>query len=726
MDVDPLPPDQPPTQSLIATCVEQVFPSVIRQLLSEREHHIAFSDPEGIRRAANVLLFGQIVRSLAASRGIANIPSIADPAQAVRSMPKPAHVPALELLRPFDFADVPVRALGTIYERLLELKPLRRAPWIEEDKSRRKGSGSYYTPAFIVDDILSSTLGPMLDQRIAALSGEPTDTPQQSQRALDYLLDFRVLDPAMGTGHFLTAAIDFIADRVTSFFDQRTGTHAPADHFAALHPAHLKPLILQRCIFGYDIDPFAAALARASLHIHVGSDAVLPAVLEQSLQAGDSIRLLAGDQSQWGTYEAVVGNPPYVDSEWLSKQDPDLRTFARAHFQAARGNWDLYILFVELALRLTRPGGYTAMVTPSRLLAADYASAVQKLILDRTLIACRDYSSVPTFGDATVPVVVTVVQNTPPPPDHRTEFTTLAPNRAPASSVQVPTEQLRELPDGFIGLPLRATEPDLLAAATAPHRLNAIADCFDGATTAEAYRIADVVVDAPTDAPDPKKYLRLVNTGLIDPFELHWGRKPCRYLGLTLTRPIVPRVDLAAISTRRLAQSDHATVVIAGMGARIEAAVAPPGYLCGKSAVLVIPKSNICPFALTAVLNAPFMTEIYRALFGLRALSAASLTIGPRQIARLPMPLPDLLTPAPSPEPVTQSSLDALAGDALLRAASEQHLLSCIGTQRSAALSPADEVLDAVVDAVLRAALLAPHNHTAAPSPEDIPSRSSR
>lgn len=707
MDDDPLPLNSDDTDALIDACVGNVFPALVHHVIAQRENDIAFSDPESVRRGANALLFGQIVRSLASSRGLDALPDAIDPASAV-AQASVAAPSALERLRDFDFAAVPVRVLGDLYERLLELKPLPRRPWVEPDKSRRKGSGSYYTPEFIVADVVGKTIGPILDTRIAALRAEPM---RDLHKSIDFLLDFRILDPAMGTGHFLIAAIDFIADAVTAALqpsghrpthptEQAHQSHLPP----ALDPPRLKALILHRCIFGIDIDPFAAALARAALHIHVGSPAAPLATLEFSLRSFDAIRALGPDSSQWGTYDAVIGNPPFIDSETLSRQDPDLRAFARRHFDSARGNWDLYVLFVELALRLTRPGGYTAMVTPTRLLAADYAAAIQQLMLQRTLVACRDYSSIRAF-DASVPVVVAIVQNEPAPHDHAAEFVLLGPDRQVQARRRVPVSLLAELPAGFIGFPLRASDPDLLTAATAPHRLDALAECFDGATTAEAYRILESLTDAPLEEPDPRQTLRLVNTGLIDPYVIHWGSRPCRYLGLTLLRPIIRRDDLGDIAPRRLAQSEGWTVVLAGMGSRLEAVVAPPGYLAGKSTVLVLPRPHICPHALAAALNSPFMSQVYRALFGLRALSASSLTIGPRQVARLPIPHADYFRPASAGQVIDHASLVRLSTDELCHAARELGLLSIIGRQRTAEPDACADPLDQLCDAILKAAL---------------------
>ena len=110
--------------------------------------------------------------------------------------------------------------------------------YLENDRRERKASGSYYTPDHIVKYIVENTVGPVLEQKLrprlrdaqqaygkalvrakslerqglkpddpAKVAGDYTDV-------VDGLFDLKVLDPAMGSGHFLVEAVDFICDRI--------------------------------------------------------------------------------------------------------------------------------------------------------------------------------------------------------------------------------------------------------------------------------------------------------------------------------------------------------------------------------------------------------------------------------------------------------------------------------------------------------------------------------
>ena len=112
---------------------------------------------------------------------------------------------------------------------------------------------------------------------------------------------------------------------------------------------------------------------------------------------------------------------------------------------------------------------------------------------------------------------------------------------------------------------------------------------------------------------------------------------------------MVERAALAAIAPRRAAQAARPKVVVGGLGRRLEACADHDGrYLCGKSAVLVLPADDVCPDALAAWLDAPLVSAAYRALFGAHGLGAASVAYAPRQVAHLPVPTRALLGCAPA------------------------------------------------------------------------------
>ena len=110
------------------------------------------------------------------------------------------------------------------------------------------------------------------------------------------------------------------------------------------------------------------------------------------------------------------------------------------------------------------------------------------------------------------------------------------------------------------------------------------------------------------------------------------------YLGFKDHYPVIEAQIFQKKYPRRYAQAMNENIVVAGMSKTLEAAVAPKGVLCGKSAVLIQPNPGICPYALTVLLNSMGFGNLYRGLFAMRGMSGTSLNIGPRQIEQLPVP----------------------------------------------------------------------------------------
>ncbi len=189
-----------------------------------------------------------------------------------------------------DYRDLSARHLGEIYERLLDYRLVDDAGSLRlESASGRKQSGSYYTPEAIVDRIVERTLDPLLDARSRVVADEGAT----GEDALGRFLELRVLDPAMGSGHFLVAAAQRIAQYVAtdpSYFD------------GELSWEEIERRVAERCIYGLDLNPMAVELAQLSLWLSTARQDE-PLTFLGNLRVGNALvgsdvrELLAGGDS---------------------------------------------------------------------------------------------------------------------------------------------------------------------------------------------------------------------------------------------------------------------------------------------------------------------------------------------------------------------------------------------------------------------------------------------
>ena len=133
------------------------------------------------------------------------------------------------------YRDMSVQQLGSIYERLLEREPVRNDEGRVEvrlNSYARKDSGSFFTPQELVDLIVDRTLKPLAEERLTGFKEKSeelrSDRRPISERRADLMrldpaeavLELKVLDPAMGSGHFLVTAVDFLSDQIADLVEE--------------------------------------------------------------------------------------------------------------------------------------------------------------------------------------------------------------------------------------------------------------------------------------------------------------------------------------------------------------------------------------------------------------------------------------------------------------------------------------------------------------------------
>ncbi|GLW62164.1 hypothetical protein Arub01_04080 [Actinomadura rubrobrunea] len=174
-----------------------------------------------------------------------------------------------------DYQHLDAEELGSVYESLLELEPRvdNAEPrfWLEElPGNKRKTTGSYYTPTDLIDELLKTTLDPVVAE-YANRRHHPDD-----------LLDIKVCDPACGSGHFLVAAARRIAKRYAAM---AYGDDEPTP--AAIREAMHK--VVRSCIYGVDINPLAVELAKVSLWLESLQPGLPLAFLDSHIKVGNSL-----------------------------------------------------------------------------------------------------------------------------------------------------------------------------------------------------------------------------------------------------------------------------------------------------------------------------------------------------------------------------------------------------------------------------------------------------
>ena len=231
-----------------------------------------------------------------------------------------------------DYRDLAIQHLGSVYESLLELEPKiatvkmivvrkrsregvndRIIPesqaiesgfdktgeeydvgmvFLQNNKGERRSSGSYYTPDDIVTHIVEETLGPLCRRIDAELRRDIAVADDQQRKSLesefdDRVLKLRVLDPAMGSGHFLLRACNYLAEEIaTHEFARDEQSLGVTGNSAVLY---WKRKVAENCLYGVDLNGLAVELAKLALWLETVAANRPLTFLNHHLRCGNSL-----------------------------------------------------------------------------------------------------------------------------------------------------------------------------------------------------------------------------------------------------------------------------------------------------------------------------------------------------------------------------------------------------------------------------------------------------
>lgn len=167
--------------------------------------------------------------------------------------------------------------------------------YVVNDDAERKATGSYYTPDYVVEYIVEETVDPLIDEVKSELAEEGYEegTAEYLAAFKSRVLDLKLVDPAMGSGHFLTEATAQLTERVESVAKESESAvdadvdAAPDDREYA--PQQLKRDVAKECIYGVDKNAMAVELAKVSMWLETLSADQPLAFLDHHLKVGNSL-----------------------------------------------------------------------------------------------------------------------------------------------------------------------------------------------------------------------------------------------------------------------------------------------------------------------------------------------------------------------------------------------------------------------------------------------------
>lgn len=344
---------------------------------------------------------------------------------------------------PYDFNYIPIHILGSIYERFLGkiVVTTDKKVSITEKLEVRKAGGVYYTPKYIVDHIVTNTIGRLLKGK----------SPKE-------IALFKFADIACGSGSFLIGVYDYLLDVHKTYYSNKlkdkTEIDGRSEDYGNVEykdgqwhlTLKLKQQILLNNIFGFDIDGQAVEVTQLSLFLKMLEDErlitdlsrqftlfskVLPD-LSKNIICGNTLIGVDIIPFKGGLFEneelkklnpldfkaavpqilkangfdVIIGNPPWgaeltqLSKKYLLQKYPWIDTKVK----------DSYSFFISAALNLLKPNGILGYIIPNTWLLLNTAGNFRKKILEKDVNEIADYGD-GVFKDATVESSTLIMTN---------------------------------------------------------------------------------------------------------------------------------------------------------------------------------------------------------------------------------------------------------------------------------------------------------------------------
>lgn len=229
-------------------------------------------------------------------------------------------------------------------------------------------------------------------------------------------------------------------------------------------------------------------------------------------------------------FDVVIANPPYIDSENMIANNPELRRVIKSTYSLTRGNWDIYIAFFEKGFELLGRYGVLSFITPDKWISKPFGDELRLRKTDNLYSIMKAGRGV--FEEVNVDAIVSIFTKHADSQVRIYEYTDTAIGQK--RIIEKCTLKEPYTYDWFF-----SGHIELLDKIDASKELlSMIGTCENACATSDAYKLKNFIEELPSRA-NQDVYYKIINTGTIGKYFPKWGHREMAYLGERYLYPVV-------------------------------------------------------------------------------------------------------------------------------------------------------------------------------------------
>ncbi|MGL2852126.1 DUF7149 domain-containing protein [Helicobacter pylori] len=310
------------------------------------------------------------------------------------------------------------------------------------------------------------------------------------------------------------------------------------------------------------------------------------------------------DEGNFLGFDCIIGNPPYINTRELSKNNSVTKEKYRQIYREVSGSYDIFILFILMGLRLQKVSNF-AWIIPNKFTSTEYGRPIfEKLKSENKIKSIVDVSYIKTFESASVYPILLIGKNNSVYSEYYIESQDdVSDNNLKERTLSI--ANLRFITMAQYGLKFQS-----------------------GTTGFEAQKIFSYIKSGYQQDSIPFAVSGSVDKYICDTSRVTYMRKCFKYPHISVKVPVAKtKIDFWI----------NEKIVIAGMTKIIEAYYTKTPLALGVGIYAIYDFCGINPLLILGVLNSSFMSWYARENFKDKHMSGGYLGLNKGNLEKLPM-----------------------------------------------------------------------------------------